>query len=71
MVSLQLKEVAEAQEINKSQLSLRAQVGIGVVRRYWDNRTKTVDLRIIDQFCRVLHCEPGDLIKRSADGAGV
>ncbi len=64
MLKIYLQEMADANEINKSQLSLRAQVGIGVVRRYWDNETTSVDLRVIEKFCDALKCEPGDLIKR-------
>ena len=66
MVKIYLQQVAESKDVNKSQLSLRSQVGIGVVRRYWDNETTSVDLRVIDKFCKALGCEPGDLIKRVA-----
>ena len=64
-ILFKLKEVAESRNINKSQLSLRAQVGIGVVRRYWDDDTTSVDLRILDKFCAVLDCEPSDLLQRT------
>jgi putative transcriptional regulator len=65
MIEICLRQIAESKHINKSQLSLRAQVGLGVVRRYWDNETTSIDLRVLDKLCAVLNCEPGDLIRRS------
>jgi len=64
MIQIRLRQIAEAKNINKSQLSLRAQVGIGVIRRYWNDDSTSVDLRVIDSLCEILDCEPGDLIKR-------
>ena len=61
MIKLRLKEVSESKGINRSQLSLRAQVGLGVVRRYWDNETTSIDLRVLDKLCKALECGLADL----------
>lgn len=64
MIQLRLREIAESKNVNKSQLSLRAQVGLGVVRRYWDSDTTSVDLRVLDMLCAALDCQPCDLMYR-------
>lgn len=63
MIQIRLQELAEAKDLNKSQLSLRAQVGLGVVRRYWDSDTASIDLRVLEKFCKALDCQPGDLLE--------
>ena len=65
MIQLRLREIAESKNVNKSQLSLRAQVGLGVVRRYWDSDTTSVDLRVLDMLCAALECQPCDLMYRT------
>ena len=64
MIKIRLSEVATERKVNKSQLSLQAQVGLGVVRRYWDSDTSSIDLNVLDKFCDALNCRPCDLIDR-------
>jgi DNA-binding Xre family transcriptional regulator len=64
MIQIRLSEVATDRKINKSQLSLQAKVGLGVVRRYWDSDTTSVDLNVLDKFCEALNCRPCDLNDR-------
>lgn len=64
MIVIRLKELAEAKGLNMSQVQRRADLTMGLIRRYWYNDTASVDLRAIDRLCEVLDCEPGDLIKR-------
>ncbi len=68
MIHIRLREIAEANHVNKSQLSMRAQVGMGVVRRYWENDTTSVDLRVLEKFCDTLGCQPCDLLTQEATG---
>lgn len=67
MIVIRLKELAEAKDLNMSQVQRRADITLGLVRRYWRNDTTSVDLRALDKLCVVLECEPGDLIKRVSD----
>lgn len=65
MIVIRLKELAEAKNLNMSQVQRRADITMGLVRRYWRNDTTSVDLRAIDRLCALLDCEPGDLLVRS------
>lgn len=67
MIKLRVKEIAESKGINKSQLSLKSQVGLGVVRRYWDSDTGSVDLRVLEKLAIALGCQPGELLQQSPD----
>lgn len=63
-IKICVRQLAEAKGINKTQLSLRSGIAIGVVRRYWNDKTTSIDKRVLEAFCKVLDCEPGDLIRR-------
>lgn len=65
MITIRLKELAEARGLTKNQVQKRTGLDIGMVRRYWNNHSDTVHLPSIDKLCALLDCEPGDLIKRT------
>lgn len=65
MIICRLKELAEAKELNKSQVQKRTGLDLGLVRRYWDDDTESFKRDAIDKLCGLLGCEPGDLIKRT------
>lgn len=65
MIIIRLQELAEAKELNKNQVARRTGLDIGMIRRYWENDTSSVDLRAIDLLCDLLECDPGDLFKRT------
>lgn len=69
MIKLHVKEIAVSKKLNKSQLSLRSQVGLGVVRRYWDDDTMSVDKNVLDKLCAALDCELCDLLERVPDAS--
>lgn len=66
MITIRLRELAEAKQMNKSQVQRRTGLTLGVVRRYWNSDTTSVDLRAIDKLCDLLDCQPGDLLQRAA-----
>lgn len=61
MVRLIINEIAEKQNMNRSQLQMRAEVTLPMLNRYWHNRTKSVDLACLDRIARVLGVQVRDL----------
>lgn len=39
----------------------------GTIHALYHDRVQKVDYRVIDKLCKVLNCEPGDLLKYSPD----
>nr|ALS90790.1 helix-turn-helix protein [uncultured bacterium] len=70
MVRLFVREVAERQGLNMSQLQRKALLPMSTAQRYWhgvgaDGRPLTsIDLRHVDTLCQVLNCDVGELLRR-------
>lgn len=62
MAKLIIKEIATKQDLNQSQLQLRAAVTPQLLYRYWHNKTKSVELEQLEKIAKVLGVRPGDLI---------
>ncbi len=71
MARLRLREIAEAQGLNMSQMQRRSGLTMGAVRRYWYNtsdgkengpRLALVNLDALDSLARVLRVQPNELI---------
>ncbi len=74
MPRLKLREVAEAQGLNISQLQRRTGLDMGMVRRYWYNEGRKgplteVNLGALHKIAQVLGVKPGDLIAEEAEDA--
>ena len=72
MARVCVRKIAEQQGLNINQLSLRAAVSVGVVRRYWYNTADgsqhgkpltLVSLPIMEQFARALSTPIGALLE--------
>jgi DNA-binding Xre family transcriptional regulator len=62
MVRLVIKEVAEKQGLNQSQLQIKAGVTPALMNRYWRSRTESVTLGELAKIARALGVRTGDLI---------
>ncbi len=71
MARLRLKEIAEVQGLNMSQLQRQSGLTMGVVRRYWYNSTdgkaegpslEMVSLTHINRLAEILRVKPGELL---------
>ncbi len=51
MIRLRIKEVAQAQGINQSQLQLKAQVTPQLLNRYWHNHTQSAAFEPLAKSC--------------------
>lgn len=62
MVKLVIKEVAEQQGLNQSQLQIKSGVTPALMNRYWRSRTESVTLEELAKIARALGVRTGDLI---------
>lgn len=62
MARLIVKEIAERQGLNRSQLQLRSGVTLPLLNRYWSNKSESVTLEALDKIAKALGVKPGDLI---------
>jgi len=75
MVRLFIREVAERQGLNMSQLQRKASLPMSTAQRYWHgvgaegHPLTSIDLRHIDTLCTVLSCDVGDLLRRVPEQA--
>jgi len=67
MLKLRIKEIAEAQGLNRNQLQLKSGVTLPLLTRYWNNQTKAVRLEALERIAMVLGVDPGDLISSDED----
>lgn len=67
MLRLRIKELAEAQKLNRSQLQLRSQVTLPLLTRYWNNNTTEVKLDALERIARALGVKVGDLFTEEAE----
>jgi transcriptional regulator with XRE-family HTH domain len=72
---LRIKEVAEAQGLNRNQLQLRSGVTLPLLTRYWNNTTTEIRLEALAKIAKALGVHPGSLIvsddeENEGDGDG-
>jgi transcriptional regulator with XRE-family HTH domain len=63
MARLRIKEIAQAQGLNQSQLQLKAQVTPQLLQRYWHNYTQSAALDQLSKIAKALGVKTGDLIE--------
>jgi transcriptional regulator with XRE-family HTH domain len=69
MPRLRIKEVAEAKGILQSRLQLMAGITPPSLNRYWNNKTTSVDLKILGKIAKALGVAPGELLEASEEDA--
>jgi DNA-binding Xre family transcriptional regulator len=71
MAKLRVKQIAEAKGIKQSHLQISAAVTPPLLNRYWNNKTRTVDLTELEKIAQALGVQPGDLIISDAEYEGL
>lgn len=61
MARLIIKEIAERQGLNRSQLQIKAGVTLPMLNRYWNNDTDSVHLASMDKIAKALGVQVRDL----------
>lgn len=62
MLKLRVKELAEAQNLNRSQLQIKSGVTLPLLNRYWSNNTTEIKLDALEKIAKALGVKAGDLI---------
>lgn len=58
-----LREVRQARGLTQEELARKAGMTLGNVQRIEYGRAKSIPLDTLENFCQVLNCEAGDLLK--------
>ena len=61
MVKLQIKDIAQRQNLNRSQLQMKAGITMPLLNRYWNNQTTSVNLEALGKLARALNVSVRDL----------
>lgn len=67
MLKLRVKEIAEAQNINRSQLQIKSGVTIALLNRYWHNNTTEVRLEALEKIAKALGVKASELLVEEED----
>lgn len=67
MLRLRVKELAEAQGFNRSQLQIKSGVTLPLLNRYWNNNTTEVKLDALEKIAKALGVTAGDLFEEEED----
>ena len=63
MLRLRVKELAEAQGLNRSRLQIRSGVTLPLLNRYWNNNTTEIKLDALEKIAKALGVKAGDPIE--------
>lgn len=67
MLRLKVKEIAEAQGLNRSQLQIKSGVTLPLLNRYWNNNTSEVKLEALEKIANALGVQASDLLEEVPD----
>lgn len=62
VIRIRLAEIAVQQGMSMSRVQQDSGLTMGMVRRYWYNRTKSVQLREMVILCRLLGVSAGEML---------
>jgi len=65
---IRLKEMRAVKELSQGKLAVLCDMSVTNLQRYEQGRMKSIPFDTLETFCRVLDCEPGDLIVRAKNG---
>jgi transcriptional regulator with XRE-family HTH domain len=63
MIKLRIKDLAKARGLNLSQVQRQTDLTATQLRRYWYNRTSSVNLNAIEKLARFFEVPIGDLFE--------
>jgi len=63
MIEFRLKELLKERNITRYRLKKDTGLADSTVNGMYKNTSKRIELKILDQLCEVINCEPSDLFK--------
>lgn len=64
---LQIKDIAQRQNLNRSQLQIKAGITMPLLNRYWNNKTNSVNLEALGKIARALGVSVRDLFAENEE----
>lgn len=65
-----ISEVAGKKRFRPSTLAKEAKISWQTAKRLWNDETKRIEFDTLLQLCRVLECQPGDLLQVDLNNGG-
>ena len=62
MMKIRLSEIAKSQGKNMSQVQRESGLTMGMINRYWHNRSESIVLEAIETLCELLGVTVGEMI---------
>ena len=62
MIVIKLKELLAERGLSQNKLSYRAEIPYSTVSRLMKSDQTRIDLHVLSRICKVLECQPGDLL---------
>jgi putative transcriptional regulator len=66
-VIVKLKEMRAAKGLSQNALARALEMSLGNIQKIEYNKAKSIPLDTLDNMCRILDCEVGDLLVRIPD----
>lgn len=63
MIKSKISEVAGRQHFTPAELAKEAKISWETAMRLWKSETKMISFNTLGELCRVLRCNPGDLLE--------
>ncbi len=67
MINFKIAELMGRHRMTKKALSEKTGIRPNTVSALWHGTAKRIEIDHIDQLCRALHCQPGDLMEHIPD----
>ena len=68
MIKLRVKVMLAMREMTQKELALRTGVRPPTVSALCTGAAKHIPVDVLDKFCEVLNCQPGDIMEYIPDG---
>ena len=67
MIRCRLRILLAEREMSQLELSEKSSISRPTIGALFHNQSRMVSLKVLEAVCRVLKCQPGDLLQRDDD----
>ena len=64
---IRLKEMRAIKDLSQGKLAVLCDMSVTNLQRYEQGKMKSIPFNTLETFCRILDCQPGDLIVREIE----
>jgi putative transcriptional regulator len=66
-VIIRLKEMRAVRNLSQGKVAVLCEMSVSNLQQYEHGKMKSIPFKTLEKFCRVLKCQPGDLIVLESD----